>query len=117
MAAPPLGTEAAPARDSASSFVCWYIGLLRDSGTPCDWTGTWGRAVVLNNANQLHTYIRARIEQALGGRSWNWLSRTAGIPQSTLASQVAKPRFSVDVLLLVATALEKDLNHYHAAWN
>ena len=70
-----------------------------------------GRAHV-NRTNQLHAHIRTRIELALGSRSWSWLSRTAGVPQSTLASQAAKPKFSVHVLLGVAAALEKDVNYF-----
>ena len=66
----------------------------------------------MNHPRQLHTHIRMRIELALGSRSWNWLSRTAGVPQSTLASQASKPKFSVYVLLRVAAALEKDVNYF-----
>ena len=61
---------------------------------------------------ELHRHIRSRIELALAGRSWSWLSRTADVPQSTLASQAAKPKFSVHVLLRVASALERDLNYF-----
>ena len=52
------------------------------------------------------------IELALGTRSWSWLSRAAGVPQSTLWSQAAQPKFSVHVLLRVASALEKDVNYF-----
>ena len=53
-----------------------------------------------------------RIELGLGDRSWSWLSRATGVPQSTLASQVAKPKFSVHVLLRVASVLERDVNYF-----
>ena len=66
----------------------------------------------MNHTRQLHTHIRMKIELALGGRSWNWLSRTAGVAQSTLASQATKPKFSVQVLVGVAAALEKDVNYF-----
>lgn len=56
-----------------------------------------------------HEGIRRRIEMLLDGRSWTWLAAKAGIPQSTLATQAGKPRFSVDVLLRVAHALDVDL--------
>ena len=52
----------------------------------------------MNLSRELHTYIRMRIELAL--------------PQSTLASQAAKPKFSVHVLLRVASALERDVNYF-----
>jgi len=32
----------------------------------------------------LHQFIRDRIEVTLHGRSWAWLARQSGIPQSTL---------------------------------
>ena len=66
----------------------------------------------MNPSRELHTHIRMRIELGLGNRSWSWLSRTAGVPQSTLASQAAKPKFSVHVLLRVASALERDVNYF-----
>jgi hypothetical protein len=66
----------------------------------------------VNQPRELHTHIRMRIELGLGNRSWSWLSRTAGVPQSTLASQAGKPKFSVQVLLRVASALEKDVNYF-----
>lgn len=66
----------------------------------------------MNSTRQFHARIRTRIELALGARSWSWLSRTAGVPQSTLASQSAKPKFSVDVLLRIAMALEKDVTYF-----
>ena len=67
------------------------------------------RGLSVHRSRELHTHIRERIELALGGRSWSWLARTAGVPQSTLASQAAKPKFSVHVLLRVAAALERDV--------
>lgn len=54
----------------------------------------------------LHEYIRGQIEERLGRRTWTWLAEQAGIPQSTLATQLAKPKFSVDVLVRIAEALE-----------
>ena len=66
----------------------------------------------MNRSRELHTHIRMRIELGLGDRSWSWLSRAADVPQSTLASQAAKPKFSVQVLLRVASALERDVNYF-----
>lgn len=60
----------------------------------------------------LHLHILSRVEEELGSRSWNWLAEQAGVPQSTLATQVGKPKFSVDVLVKIAQALEVDLGHF-----
>ena len=61
---------------------------------------------------ELHGHIRSRIELALGNRSWSWLSRATGVPQSTLSSQAAKPKFSVDVLVAVADALGREVSYF-----
>jgi hypothetical protein len=55
---------------------------------------------------ELHHHIRRTLEQALGARSWNWLARTSGVAQSTLASQLSRPKFSVEVLWRVCLALD-----------
>jgi hypothetical protein len=57
-----------------------------------------------------HRRIRAGIEEALGSRSWAWLAREAHIPQSTLSTQVTKPKFNVETLCRIARVLEIDLN-------
>lgn len=58
----------------------------------------------------LHYRIRERAVRALAGRSWAWLASEAGIPQSTLSTQLAKPKFSVETLCRIARVLELDLN-------
>lgn len=58
---------------------------------------------------ELHDHIRRQIERRLGGRSWTWLAEESGVPRTTLASQSKRPKFSVDVLLRVATALDQDV--------
>jgi len=54
----------------------------------------------------IHEFIRDRIQTVLGERSWAWLARESGLPQSTLATQKAIPKFSVATLLAVSEALE-----------
>lgn len=66
----------------------------------------------MGRSRDLHQGILARIELALGDRSWSWLSSKSGIPRSTLASQKGKPRFSVDVLVLIANALDRDVAYF-----
>lgn len=61
---------------------------------------------------ELHRHILERIERALGPRAWSWLAEEAGVPRSTLATQAAKPRFSVEVLLRVAQALNRDVTYF-----
>jgi transcriptional regulator with XRE-family HTH domain len=61
---------------------------------------------------QLHGHILMRVQLALGRRSWSWLAREAGVPQSTLASQAAKPKFSVEVLVRIATALDRPITYF-----
>lgn len=58
----------------------------------------------------VHARILASVERALGERSWQWLSEQAGIPQSTLSTQVGKPKFSLDVLYRICCALDLDLS-------
>ena len=60
----------------------------------------------------LHGHILRQIELALGRRSWNWLARESSVAQSTLATQAGKPKFSVDVLLRIAEALDKDVGYF-----
>lgn len=55
----------------------------------------------------VHRHIKAHIEKELGDRSWNWLAEESGIPQSTLAGQASRPKFSLDVLLRIASALHR----------
>lgn len=61
---------------------------------------------------ELHRFILERIELALGRRSWRWLSDETGIPQSTLATQRSKPKFSVDVLIAIANALDRPVTYF-----
>lgn len=62
--------------------------------------------------DRIHQHILGRVEEALGRRTWSWLAREAGIPQSTLATQAGKPRFSIGVLVSIARALEKDMSYF-----
>jgi hypothetical protein len=66
----------------------------------------------MSSNRRLHAQVRERIERALCGRSVSWLAAASGVPQSTLASQMAKPKFSLDVLVRVARALEEDLAYF-----
>ncbi len=56
-----------------------------------------------------HACIVARIDQLLDGRSWRWLSKKTGIPQSTLATQKRR-WFTEPVLARIARALGVGLN-------
>lgn len=60
----------------------------------------------------LHRHIRRQIELGLGARSWNWLAKASGVAQSTLATQAGKPKFSVDVLIRVAAALDREVDFF-----
>ena len=57
---------------------------------------------------EIHEYVRDRIRQALGGRSWAWLAQASGVPASTLSNQVNRPKFSLGVLVRIARALDHD---------
>jgi len=54
----------------------------------------------------IHVLALGRIESALNGRPWSWLSEKSGVPQSTLSAQINRPKFTVDVLVAIADALE-----------
>lgn len=58
----------------------------------------------------LHRRIREGIEEALGERTWAWLAQEAGIPQSALSTQLAKPKFNIETLCRIARVLEIDVN-------
>jgi DNA-binding Xre family transcriptional regulator len=58
----------------------------------------------------LHRRIGTEIETALGRRQWSWLAKETGIAPSTLSTQRAKKKFSVDTLCRIARVLELDLN-------
>jgi hypothetical protein len=60
----------------------------------------------------VHAEIRSRIEAELGERTWSWLAQASGAPPSTLSNQVNRPRFTLDVPVRIAGALEKDLSHF-----
>ena len=66
----------------------------------------------MKTGRELHEYIRDRIELALGPRSWNWLARQTGVARSTLEYERKKPHFSLDILLLIAGALKRDLGFF-----
>lgn len=63
-------------------------------------------------SRELHAHIRAKILLAKGDRSWNQLAKDAGVPHSTLATQAARPRFSLDVLLRLAGALDREPSYF-----
>lgn len=63
-------------------------------------------------AREYHLRVRQKVLEALGDRSWKWLSEQSGVPQSTLSTQVTRPRFSIEVLLRLAAALEKDVSFF-----
>lgn len=60
----------------------------------------------------LHAFILSRVRERLGDRSWSWLADEAGIPRTTLITQASRPRFSVDVLVNVAHALDRDVAYF-----
>jgi hypothetical protein len=64
------------------------------------------------HACRLHEYIRARIENALGRRSWAWLAKATGPPKSTLMEQASKPRFSLVTLIRIARVLDENVNYF-----
>ena len=55
----------------------------------------------------LHLFIRDRITEALGHRTYTCLAEKSGVPHSTLSGQLCKPKLSLDVLVRVASALER----------
>lgn len=57
-------------------------------------------------ATNPHVEIRTRIETMLRGRTWRWLAQASGVPPSTLSNQLARPKFTIDVLYRLAEALE-----------
>lgn len=63
-------------------------------------------------SHEVHQYILERMEFALGSRSWAWLARRAGIPQSTLATQERIPKFSIATLLAVSDALARPVTFF-----
>ena len=64
------------------------------------------------NSRRVHEHIRTQIEGALCGRSVKWLAEEGGVSQSTLTAQMARPKFSLDVLLKVAPALREDIAYF-----
>lgn len=66
----------------------------------------------MRSGRLLHAFIRDRISHRLRGRSWAWLARESGIPQSTLATQKGIPKFSIATLIAVAKALEEDVAYF-----
>jgi len=55
----------------------------------------------------LHQHVKDRINEVLGRRPQSWLADEAGVPQSTLSGQMNRLRFSLDVLVRVAAALDR----------
>jgi lambda repressor-like predicted transcriptional regulator len=60
--------------------------------------------------SELHVVIRDRIDAARGSLSLNKLAQSAGVPYATLHDQFSRPKFSLDVLVALATALGTDLS-------
>lgn len=69
-----------------------------------------GEAWAMSEGRAVHAHMKRKIQLALGDRSWKWLAEQIGVPQSTLAGQVSKPRFSLDVAWKVARVLDLDLH-------
>jgi len=59
--------------------------------------------------SELHAVIRDRIDTARGRLSLNKLAKSAGVPYATLHDQFSRPKFSIDVLVALAAALDTDL--------
>ncbi|MDZ7779500.1 MAG: helix-turn-helix domain-containing protein [Gemmatimonadota bacterium] len=57
----------------------------------------------------LQEYIRRQITRRLGSRSWTWLADEAGVPRTTLVSQMSRSKLSVEVLVGVSEALNTDI--------
>ena len=49
---------------------------------------------------------------SLGERSWTWLARQAAVPKSTLFTQKARPKFSVEMLVAIAHALDRPVTYF-----
>lgn len=64
------------------------------------------------NSRCLHDHIKAKILSALSGRPLSWLAEKSGVPQSTLSTQMLRPKFSLEVLLKVSAALERDITDF-----
>ena len=62
----------------------------------------------------LHQFIKKRIEASLSGRTVKWLAEASGVPQSTLSTQFARPKFSIDVLARVAGPLGLSVSEFFA---
>lgn len=58
---------------------------------------------------ELHEFISAQIDRRLGTRSWAWLARESDVPRSTLMTQKARPKFSLEVVVSVADTLGCEL--------
>lgn len=57
----------------------------------------------------LHRHLLDAFEEARGMRTWVSLAREAGVPQSTLATQLSRRKFSLDVACRLARVLDLDL--------
>ncbi len=66
----------------------------------------------MTGGRELHRQIKDRVTLALGPRSWSWLARQSGIPKSTLLTQARRPKFALDVFLLIAHTLGKDIAYF-----
>jgi hypothetical protein len=65
---------------------------------------------------EIQRYIVKRIDLALRGRSWNWLSEKSGVRQSTLATQRNtsgdSPRVTLSTLVAIAPVLKKPVDYF-----
>lgn len=61
---------------------------------------------------KLHKYVKNRIDATLGSRTYSWLAQASGVPQSTLSNQLNRPKFSLEVLVRVAVALQRPVRDF-----
>lgn len=78
-------------------------------GRPSD-PADWNTLQSMSDGRAIHAHAKRQISVALGNRSWSWLADQIGVPQSTLAGQVGKPKFSLEVIWRIAQVLELDLH-------
>ena len=57
-------------------------------------------------------FILRRVEIALNGRTWTWLSRESSVPRTTFMSASATPYFSVNVLARISKGLRVEIGYF-----
>jgi hypothetical protein len=77
---------------------------------------THAREKQMLNERRLQVEALKRIELALKGKSWLWLSEQTGVPQSTLQTQKNvsgdHPRFSLETLASIAQTLKRPISYF-----